>query len=91
MGIASHVYFCGSRPLQELGHYLNQANILLTPRIQGNNTPMKLYSYLGSGKAVLATDLLAHTQVHTSEFSCLVPQVLKVYWVYSVTKGCECG
>jgi glycosyltransferase involved in cell wall biosynthesis len=73
MGISSHVYFCGPRPLQELGHYLNQADILLSPRIQGNNTPMKLYSYLGSGKAVLATDLPTHTQVLTSEFSCLVP------------------
>jgi len=73
MGISSHVYFCGPRPLKELGHYLNQADILLSPRIQGNNTPMKLYSYLGSGKAVLATDLPTHTQVLTSEFSCLVP------------------
>jgi len=73
MGISSHVYFCGPRPLQELGYYLNQADILLSPRIQGNNTPMKLYSYLGSGKAVLATDLPTHTQVLTSEFSCLVP------------------
>ncbi|MFT5728483.1 MAG: glycosyltransferase involved in cell wall biosynthesis [Desulforhopalus sp.] len=73
LGISSHVYFCGPRPLQELGHYLNQADILLSPRIQGNNTPMKLYSYLGSGKAVLATDLSTHTQVLTSEISCLAP------------------
>ena len=73
LGISSHVYFCGPRPLAELGHYLGQADILLSPRVQGNNTPMKLYSYLGSGKAVLATDLPTHTQVLTSEFSCLVP------------------
>lgn len=71
--ITKNVYFCGPRPIQELGHYLGQADILLSPRIKGNNTPMKLYSYLGSGKVVLATDLSTHTQVLTSAFSCLVP------------------
>lgn len=73
LGIVSNVYFCGPRPLEELGYYLNQADVLLSPRIQGNNTPMKLYSYLGSGKVVLATDLTTHTQVLNSELSCLVP------------------
>jgi glycosyltransferase involved in cell wall biosynthesis len=29
----------------------------------GANTPMKLYSYLHSGRPVLATDLPTHTQV----------------------------
>jgi len=73
LAIEENVYFCGPRPIEKLGHYLAQADILLSPRDQGNNTPMKLYSYLDSGKAVLATDLLTHTQVLTSEFACLVP------------------
>ncbi len=64
--------FCGPRPVELLGHYLSQADILLSPRIQGNNTPMKLYSYLDSGKPVLATNLPTHTQVLTEEFACLV-------------------
>ena len=34
----------------------------MSPRIKGNNTPMKL-SYLHSGKAVLATNLPPHTQI----------------------------
>ena len=73
LDIDKNVYFCGPRPIEKLGHYLAQADILLSPRDQGNNTPMKLYSYLDSGKAILATDLLTHTQVLTSEFACLVP------------------
>lgn len=72
LGILANVYFCGPRPIEELGYYLSQADILLSPRVQGNNTPMKLYSYLGSGKVVLATDLTTHTQVLTSDISCLV-------------------
>jgi glycosyltransferase involved in cell wall biosynthesis len=72
LGIASHTYFYGPRPVELLGHFLAQADILLSPRIQGNNTPMKLYSYLDSGKAVLATNLPTHTQVLTDDFACLV-------------------
>ena len=70
--IAEGTFFVGPRPVNLLGHFLAQADILLSPRIQGNNTPMKLYSYLDSGKVVLATDLPTHTQVLTEDFACLV-------------------
>ena len=70
--IAGNTFFCGPRPVTLLGHYLAQADILLSPRIQGNNTPMKLYSYLDSGKVVLATALPTHTQVLTDNFACMV-------------------
>ena len=65
--IDSTVSFCGPRELNLLGFYLDQADILVSPRILGNNTPMKIYSYLGSGKPVLATDLPTHTQVLTAD------------------------
>jgi glycosyltransferase involved in cell wall biosynthesis len=71
-GVFENTYFCGPRPVAMLAHYLRQADILLSPRVQGNNTPMKLYSYLDSAKPVLATRLVTHTQVLTDEFSCLV-------------------
>lgn len=70
--VAEHTFFCGPRPVELLGHFLAQADILLSPRITGNNTPMKLYSYLDSGKVVLATNLPTHTQVLTDAFACLV-------------------
>ena len=70
--VAKCTTFLGPRPVELLGHYLLQADILVSPRIQGNNTPMKLYSYLDSGKPVLATNLPTHTQVLTEEFACLV-------------------
>lgn len=71
LGLADRVHFCGPRPVELLGHYLGQADILLSPRVTGNNTPMKLYSYLDSGKVVLATDLPTHTQVLSRDFACL--------------------
>lgn len=72
LNVGDNTYFCGPRPVELLGHYLAQADILLSPRIHGNNTPMKLYSYLDSGKAVLATNLPTHTQVLSTAFACLV-------------------
>ncbi|WP_228854949.1 glycosyltransferase family 4 protein [Desulfomarina profundi] len=73
--IGENTVFCGMRPVSLLAHYLRQADILLSPRIQGNNTPMKLYSYLASGKVVLATRLPTHTQVLDDGFACLVEPV----------------
>jgi glycosyltransferase involved in cell wall biosynthesis len=63
LGIANRVHFLGPKPVEHLGHYLSQADILVSPRLKGNNTPMKLYSYLHSGKPVLATRLPTHTQL----------------------------
>lgn len=67
LGIEHKVHFLGKKPASELDIYLFQADILVSPRTKGKNTPMKIYSYLDSGKAVLATDLFTHTQVLNPE------------------------
>ena len=61
-GLADRVRFLGPRPLARLGAYLAQADVLVSPRTLGRNTPMKIYSYMQSGKAILATDIRTHTQ-----------------------------
>lgn len=63
LGIESRVHFLGPRPVQLLSGLLRQADVLVSPRLKGLNTPMKIYSYLDSGTAVLATRLRTHTQV----------------------------
>jgi len=72
LGIASSTRFMGPRPLAQLGGYLEQADILVSPRTKGVNTPMKLYSYLASGRAVLATDIVSHPQVRDDGTALLV-------------------
>ena len=72
LGMQKNIFFCGQRPVNLLGYYLGQADILVSPRIQGNNTPMKIYSYLDSGKPVLATRLPTHTQVLDERIAYLV-------------------
>jgi glycosyltransferase involved in cell wall biosynthesis len=72
LGIENLVTFIGARPVDKLGGYLAQADVLVSPRASGHNTPMKLYSYLASGKAVLATRIRSHTQVLTDDCALLV-------------------
>jgi glycosyltransferase involved in cell wall biosynthesis len=35
----------------------------VSPRSRGTNTPLKIYQYLRSGRPIVATRLLTHTQV----------------------------
>lgn len=71
LGIGEKALFMGQRPVSDLPLYLSQADILISPRIKGYNTPMKIYSYLDSGKVVLATNLPTHTQVLDKEIAYL--------------------
>jgi glycosyltransferase involved in cell wall biosynthesis len=73
LGVAEAVRFTGLRPLTEMPAYMAIADILVSPRSKGTNTPLKLYTYLRSGKPILATDIHSQTQVLTSEFAALVP------------------
>ena len=66
------VIFGGPKPFSHLPHILEQADILLSPRCKGVNTPMKLYAYLGAGRSILATRILSHTQILAEEDACWV-------------------
>jgi glycosyltransferase involved in cell wall biosynthesis len=62
-GLEEKVVFAGQRPPSEMPRYLAIGDVLVSPRSLGTNTPLKIYSYLRSGKAIVATRLLTHTQV----------------------------
>jgi len=71
-GISDAVTFTGPRPVAEIGRYMAAATIVASPRLQGRNTPMKIYSYLDSGRPLVATRLETHTQVLDDEVAMLV-------------------
>lgn len=71
LGIAHRTHFLGPRPHAALKGYLEQADVLVSPRISGVNTPMKVYSYLDSERPLAATRLPTHTQVLDDEIACL--------------------
>jgi glycosyltransferase involved in cell wall biosynthesis len=70
-GIGGRVVFTGQRPPSEMPRYLAISDVLVSPRSSGTNTPLKIYSYLRSGKPIVATRLLTHTQVLDDECAAL--------------------
>jgi glycosyltransferase involved in cell wall biosynthesis len=62
-GLGGAVIFAGQRPSEEIPAYLDAATALVSPRSTGTNTPLKIYQYLRSGRPIVATRLLTHTQV----------------------------
>ena len=67
LGIESNCYFLGPQPVAMLQALMQNADVMLSPRTHGTNTPLKLYSYLDSGVPVIATNLRTHTQVVDAE------------------------
>jgi glycosyltransferase involved in cell wall biosynthesis len=64
--------FLGVVPPAEALNFLELAEILISPRSDGTSVPLKIYSYLHSGKPIIATNLIAHTQVLDDEIALLV-------------------
>jgi len=70
-GIGEATIFAGERPAAEIPAYLAAADALVSPRSRGTNTPLKIYQYLRSGKPIVATRLLTHTQVLSDQTAIL--------------------
>ncbi len=70
-GIGDVTIFAGERPAAEIPAYLLAADVLVSPRSRGTNTPLKIYQYLRSGRPIVATRLLTHTQVLNDETAIL--------------------
>ena len=62
-GAGDRCVFTGKRPPSELARFLGLAAVLASPRRRGVNTPFKIYTYLASGRPLVATRILSHTQV----------------------------
>lgn len=61
--LSDYFTFTGSVHPNEINRYYELANILVSPRLEGTNTPLKIYAYLKSGRPVVATRHITHTQV----------------------------
>ncbi|MCA9211738.1 MAG: glycosyltransferase family 4 protein [Planctomycetales bacterium] len=69
--IGERVHFLGTQPLESVPLFLRHADIVVSPRIHGTNTPMKVYSYMDSDVPLVATRLTTHTQVLSDKTSWL--------------------
>ena len=71
MGLGERVIFTGRLAPEEIPYYLEISDVLVSPRILGTNIPLKIYSFLKSGKPLVATNLYTHSQTLTAEISIL--------------------
>lgn len=72
LNIREKVVFVDKVPPSRVALYTSLADVLVSPRISGTNTPLKIYSFLKSGKPLVATNLWTHTQVLSAKNAVLV-------------------
>lgn len=72
MNVQDHVLFLDVVSPEESMVFLAFATVLISPRVDGTTTPLKIYSYLHAEKPIVATNITAHTQVLTGDTAILV-------------------
>ena len=70
--VESHTLFTGSVTQSLAKYYCSVASVLVSPRIRGTNTPLKIYEQIASGIPLVATRIYSHTQVLKNEMAILV-------------------
>jgi len=63
LGLGERVVMTGLRPPREMTTCMAAADVLVSPRSSGSNTPLKIYSYMHSGRPIVATRIESHTQI----------------------------
>jgi glycosyltransferase involved in cell wall biosynthesis len=71
-GLAGDVHLTGMVASPSIPACLAAADVLVSPRATGSNTPLKIYAYLTSGTPVVATRIESHTQVLDDRCAVLV-------------------
>lgn len=79
LGLGKRLVFVEKVPPQQVLLYIALCDVLISPRVSGTNTPLKIYSFLKSGKPLVATRLWTHTQILDDRLAVLTapePQAL---------------
>jgi glycosyltransferase involved in cell wall biosynthesis len=63
LGLGERCVLTGRVPKTAALAYTQSADVLVSPRIYGTNTPLKIYEQLASGRPLVATRIWSHTQV----------------------------
>jgi glycosyltransferase involved in cell wall biosynthesis len=79
LNLQDHVRFLDVVSPEDSMVYFAYASVLISPRIGGATTPLKIYSYLHAQKPIVATNIVAHTQVLTPETSVLVDPTTEAF------------
>lgn len=78
-GADSAVVWAGHVAPDILPDYLAAADLLLSPRLTGINTPLKLLDYLKAGRAIVATDTPANRLILNETNACLTAATAEAF------------
>jgi len=73
LGLGAAVRLIGPRPPASMAEHMGLAEVLVSPRLEPHATPLKIFSYMASGRPIVATDLPTHTAVLDPASAILVP------------------
>jgi len=71
-GVMQNLVLVGKKLPGQIPDFLSAADVLISPRRGGINPPAKIYTYMQSGKPIVATDIPAHTTVLSRDAAILV-------------------
>lgn len=72
-GLGDSVRLTGPQPPDTMAEFMAIADVLASPRLEPYATPLKIFSYMASGRPIVATDLPTHTGVLEPAMAFLVP------------------
>jgi glycosyltransferase involved in cell wall biosynthesis len=72
LGLGDSIFLTGRVSKSTAMRYTKLAHVLVSPRLHGTNTPLKIYEQLASGKPLVATRIWSHTQVLNDSVCILV-------------------
>ena len=63
LGLRHEVIFAGQLLAEVMEPLMQLSEVLVSPRISGANTPLKIYNYMAAQRIIVATRICSHTQV----------------------------
>jgi glycosyltransferase involved in cell wall biosynthesis len=70
--LREHLRIIARQPRDQVERFLLTADVLVSPRVSGDNAPLKIFDYLGAARPIVATDVPAHRAVLQDEEALLV-------------------
>jgi len=71
-GLRKHLRIVARQPRDQVERFLLAAEVLVSPRVSGDNAPLKIFDYLGAARPIVATDVTAHRAVLHDDEALLV-------------------
>jgi glycosyltransferase involved in cell wall biosynthesis len=73
LGAGEACIFLTRQPEDVTDEYMALADVLVSPRKDGNNLPLKIFNYIAAGRPIVATDIPCHRSVLDERMAMLTP------------------